>query len=254
MEYLRWIGFGAFFASSTMIGVRLLLLARKSGKLPEFLIGISVLGIGPFGYGLSMLAFNLASHSLVLSATLMGSALLAMSIGSIAQYLFVWTVFRRTAVWARALFWMAVTLLLIGYVGDLVENGLVNRRNSGGWFWLGAMMRLSGLGWCALEALRYHRIMRRRLQLGLADPVVTESFRLWGLGAGAAFSGSLLAAGVRLLTGYGAAEIPTLNLVVSLFGLIAAIAMWLAFLPTPAYLRFVESRGRRAGALPSAPG
>ena len=115
-------------------------------------------------------------------------------------------------------------------------------------------MRTSGLGWSALESLRYHRIMRRRMQLGLADPVVTESFRLWGLGAGAAFAGSLLGLAARALTGHGAAEFPILNLVLSLLGLVAAIAMWLAFLPTPAYLRFVEARGRRAGALPSAPG
>jgi len=254
LEHLRWIGFGAFFASSLVIGVRLLLLARQTGKLPEFLIGIGVLGIGPFGYGLSMLAFVLASHSLTLSATLMGSALLATSIGAISQYLFVWTVFRGDATWARAVIWMAITLLLVGYVGDLVENGLVNRQNSGTWFWLGAVMRMSGLGWSALESLRYHRIMRRRMRLGLADPVVTESFRLWGLGTGAAFSGSLLALGTRALTGHGAAEFLILNLVVSLLGLVAAIAMWLAFLPTPAYLRFVEARGRRAGALPSAPG
>ena len=254
MEHLRWIGFAAFFASSLVVGVRLLLLARRTGKLPEFLIGIGVLGIGPFGYGLSMLAFVLASHSLALSATLMGSALLATSIGAISQYLFVWTVFRRDAPWARAVIWMAIALLLAGYVGDLLENGLVNRQNSGGWFWLGAVMRTSGLGWSSLESLRYHRIMRSRMRLGLADPVVTESFRLWGLGAGAAFSGSLLGLGTRALTGHGAAEFPTVNLVVSLLGLLAAIAMWLAFLPTPAYLRFVESRGRRAGALPSAPG
>jgi hypothetical protein len=192
VEHLRWIGFGAFFVSSFVIGVRLLLLARQTGKLPEFLIGIGVLGIGPFGYGLSMLAFALASHSLALSATLMGSALLGAAIGAISQYLFAWTVFRRDASWARAVVWIAIALLLADYVGDLVENGLVNRRNVGAWFWLGAGLRTAGLGWSALESLRYHRIMRLRARLGLADPVVTESFRLWGLGAGAAFAGSLL--------------------------------------------------------------
>ncbi len=254
MEYLRWIGFGAFFASSLVIGVRLLLLARRTGKLPEFLIGIGVLGIGPFGFGLSMLAFVLASHSLALSATLMGSALLAGSIGAISQYLFAWMVFRRDASWARGVVWMAIALLLAGYIGDMLENGLVNRRNAGAWFCLGAVMRTAGLGWCALESLRYHRIMRRRAALGLVDPVVSESFRLWGVGAGAAFTGSLLAIGVRALTGHGVAQTPILNLALSLLGLIAAVAMWLAFLPTPAYLRWVESRGRRAAALPSAPG
>lgn len=253
MEHLRWIGFGAFFASALVIGVRLLLLARQTGKLPEFLIGIGVLGIGPFGYGLSMLAFALASHSLALSATLMGSALLAASIGAISQYLFAWTVFRRDARWARAVVWIAIALLLAGYVGDLLENGLVNRRNAGAWFWLGATMRTAAMGWSAFESLRYHAIMRRRTLLGLADPVVTESFRLWGLGAGAAFAGSVCGMATRLLTGHGAAHFPLLNLGLSLLGLIAAIAMWLAFLPPPAYQRFVEARGRRAGAVPSAP-
>jgi hypothetical protein len=253
VENLRWIGFGAFFVSSFVIGVRLLLLARLTGKLPEFLIGIGVLGIGPFGYGLSMLAFVLASHSLALSATLMGSALLGATIGAISQYLFAWTVFRRDASWARAVVWIAISLLLADYVGDLVENGLVNRRSVGAWFWLGAGLRTAGLGWSALESLRYHRIMRLRTRLGLADPIVTESFRLWGLGAGAAFAGSLLGVMARALTGHGAAEFPVLNLMLSLLGLVAAVAMWLAFLPPGAYQRFVEARNRRAAALPSAP-
>lgn len=253
MEHLRWIGFAAFFLSSLVIGLRLIVLARRTGKLPEFLIGISVLGLGPFGFGLSMLAYVLASSSLALSATLMGSALLAMTIGAMSQYLFAWMVFRRDALWARGVVWLAISLLLAGYVGDLVENGLVNRRSSGVWFWLGAGMRAAGLGWSALESLRYHRTMRRRMQLGLADPVVTESFRLWGIGMGSAFAGSLLAIVLRVVTGYSVAQLPVLNLAISLLGLVAAIAMWLAFLPTPAYLRWVQARGRRASALPSAP-
>jgi predicted membrane chloride channel (bestrophin family) len=57
----------------------------------------------------------------------------------------------------------------------------------------------------------------------------------------------------RTLTGHGAAEIPVLNLILSLLGLVAAVAMWLAFLPPAAYQRFVEARNRRAAALPSAP-
>jgi hypothetical protein len=253
VEQLRWIGFGAFFLSSLVIGVRLLVLARRTGKLPEFLIGVGVLCLGPFGYGLAMLAFALASHSLALSATLMGTSLLANSIGAISQYLFAGTVFRRDAAWAWALVWIAIALLLAGYVGDLVENGLVNRRNAGAWFWLSASVRATGLGWSAFESLRYHRIMRRRTQLGLADPVVTESFRLWGLGTSAALAGSLVALAASSLTDYAVSSTPVLGLLLSLLGLIAAIAMWLAFLPPAAWLRRVEARGRRASALQSAP-
>ena len=254
MEHLRWIGFGAFFVSSLVIGGRLVLLARRTGQIPEFLIGVAALGLGPFGYGLSMLAFALASRSLALSATLMGSALLAMNVGAIAQFLFVWTVFRRDSRWAKAVIWTAIVLLISAYAGDLIENGLVNRRNDGFWFWLGSATRTSVLGWSALESLRYHRVVRHRVRLGLADPVVAGSFLLWGVGSGAAFAGALVGHVTRILTGHGVTGFPLVNLVVSLLGLVAAVSLWLAFLPTPTYLRFVESRGRRAGALPSAPG
>jgi hypothetical protein len=250
VEHLRWIGFGAFFVSSLVIGGRLLLLARRSGQIPEFLIGVAALGLGPFGYGLSMLAYALASDSLALSATLMGSALLAMQVGAIAQFLFVWTVFRRDSLWAKALIWIAIALLIASYAGDLVENGLVNRRNDGVWYWLGSLTRASVLGWSALESLRYHRVARHRARLGLADPVVAASFLLWGVGTGAGFAGALVGHGTRILTGHPVAEFPLLSLVVSLLGLVAAVSIWLAFLPTPTYLRFVRSRGGRAGAIP----
>jgi hypothetical protein len=254
VEHLRWIGFGAFFVSSLVIGGRLLLLARRTGQIPEFLIGVAALGLGPFGYGLGMLAFALASRSLSLSATLMGSALLAMQVGAIAQYLFVGTVFRRGSRWAKAVIWTAIVLLIASYAGDLIENGLVNRRNDGVWLWIGSLTRTAALGWSALESLRYHRVVRHRARLGLADPVVAGSFLLWGVGSGAAFAGALLGHVTRILTGRGVAEFPLLSLAVSLLGLVAAVSIWLAFLPTPTYLRFVRSRSRRAGAIPWSPG
>ena len=47
-------GFIAFFLVSLTVGVRLLLLWRRTRQLPELLIGIGVLGIGPVGFGLQM--------------------------------------------------------------------------------------------------------------------------------------------------------------------------------------------------------
>ena len=80
METLRWIGFGAFFVPSLVIGIRLLLLARRTGQIPELLIGIAVLGVGPLGYGFSILAFATARRAAILSATLWGSGFLAVFI------------------------------------------------------------------------------------------------------------------------------------------------------------------------------
>ena len=202
-----------------------------------------------------MLAFALASHSLALSATLMGSALLATSIGAISQYLFVWTVFRRDSRWARAVIWMAIALLLAGYVGDLVENGLVNRQQRRRLVL--ARRRDAHVG-AGLERARIAPLPPDHAPPHAARPRGSRRDReLPALGPRRRARPSRARCSVSQrasLTGHGAAEFPILNLVLSLLGLVAAIAMWLAFLPTPAYLRFVESRGRRAGALPSAPG
>ena len=92
------------------------------------------------------------------------------------------------------------------------------------------------------EALLYWRKMRRRLRLGLADPVVTNRFFLWGLGAGAAGVGSAVGIGAQLATGLTPLEIPWVTLSSSLHGLTAAIAMWLAFLPTDGYRRFLRQQ------------
>jgi hypothetical protein len=53
LESFVWVGFAAFFVASLTAGVRLVMLWRRTRELPELLIGIGVLGIGPVGYGLS---------------------------------------------------------------------------------------------------------------------------------------------------------------------------------------------------------
>ena len=244
MEYALWIGFGSFFVASTVVGIRLLMLSRRTGQLPELLIGVGVLGIGPLGFGLSMIA-RFPGHSMIVSATLAGCSFLALFIGAASQYIFAWYVFRMRDAWARPLCFAAVVLLAATYAGDILENGLIHRSRGGTWFWLGMTLRLGVLLWNSLESFAYWARMRRRLRLGLADPVVTNRFLLWGLGSGAAFVGSSVGAVVMVLTGFSAGTRPGVALVLSIHGAIAAISMWLAFLPPERYRRWVERRSQR---------
>jgi hypothetical protein len=244
MEDLRWIGFGTFALASLVIGARLLLLARRTGEIPELLIGLAVLGIGPLGYGLSMLGFATAGRSTITSAALQGCAFVAIFIGSAAQCLFVWYVFRRQTAWARPLVFAAITLLAMACAVDILENGLVNRSVDGFWYRASMAVRLLVMVWNSVESLLYWGRMRRRLRLGLADPLVTSRFLLWGISAGAAFFGSGLIFAVATLTGANPNQMPGLTLIVSLHGLAAAIAMWFAFQPPAFYRRFVERRAR----------
>jgi len=244
MEQLSWIGFASFFVASLVIGTRLLLLARRTGEIPELLIGLAVLGIGPLGYGLSALAVATSGRSTITSATLQGSGFVAIFIGAAAQYLFVWYVFRRQARWAGPLVFAAIALMATGYVVDILGNGLVHRRYEGLWFWVSMILRLWVVSWTSVEALLYWRRMRRRLRLGLAEPLVTNRFLLWGVGSAAAFLGSAVGLVFVGLTGTSSIQIPSLNVIVSLHGLVAAIAMWFAFQPPAFYRRFIEDRAR----------
>ena len=52
MGLLTALGFGCFFLVSLAVGLRLVLQWRRTRQLPELLIGIGVLGIGPVGFAL----------------------------------------------------------------------------------------------------------------------------------------------------------------------------------------------------------
>jgi hypothetical protein len=108
-----------------------------------------------------------------------------------------------------------------------------------------SVLQVSCLLWGSIEALRYWRMMRRRGRLGLADPVVTNRFFMWGVGAGAAGVGTAVGVTAQMLVGRPPLEIPWVTLSSSMHGLVAAVALSLAFLPTPAYRRFLLARAER---------
>ena len=64
MGGLVWVGFIAFFVVALVVGVRVLMLARRTRELPELLMGIGVLGIGPVGFGLQVAAQHVGDPTL----------------------------------------------------------------------------------------------------------------------------------------------------------------------------------------------
>jgi hypothetical protein len=102
----------------------------------------------------------------------------------------------------------------------------------------------------ACEALYYYSLMRRRMRLGLADPVVADRMRLWGW-AGNAIALLWLGVGVaRTIGGPGGINHPVTLLFIAVMGFVASVTNWLVFLAPPAYRRRVERRAARAAASP----
>src|SRR5262245_56617561 len=83
-----WLGFGAFFVASLVVGVRLLALAARTRRAPELLIGLGVLGIGPVGFGFQVLALFVGDPDAAEALSAIGAA--AVAIGLWAKLLFNW--------------------------------------------------------------------------------------------------------------------------------------------------------------------
>ncbi|MGH0037621.1 MAG: hypothetical protein ACQGVK_21535 [Myxococcota bacterium] len=248
MSSLVWIGFLAFFVVSLVVGVRLLLLWSRTRELPELLIGIGVLGIGPVGFGAMMAASVVEGSSPGAAAALYLAASLTVSVGVFCKCLFNWRVYHLQS---------RVCAAITGAVGLFLAGVLVHRLLGPGFRpvsppdGLGLAQSATQVGcllWGAGEALRYWLMMRRRARLGLADPVVTNRFLMWGVGAGAAGLGSAVGTVWSLVSGVATLETPWVVASSSAHGFVAAVALSLAFVPPAAYRRWLE---RRAGGAPA---
>jgi hypothetical protein len=238
LELLGKIGGGAFTLVCFVVGLRLLGLAARTRKLPELLIGGSMLCLAGLGYPLSAVAREAASLPEGVRAGLGTLAGLLAVLGLVANTAFTWVLFRRGALWASAL----VLCVGLGSAGLFAAQTLAGNWTRGAlfWGWLPFGITLS-FGWACLECGRYHLLLRRRLRIGLADPIVTDRFGLYAAATCLAVVTNLVGQvywwlGVEMLTD----ELGSFLLLV--LGAGSTVLMWLAFLPPRAYLERVRLR------------
>jgi hypothetical protein len=180
--------------------------------------------------------------SLALRMGVIGLRVLAFYVTLLGLSLFTWQVFGAESRWRRAL---AAGIA----VAALISGGMSLRAS---WLHLGAgaavplhgrlgMIPLFVLtfGWVSVESLRYYVLMRKRRALGLADPVVTNRFFVWGAGEGVATLVVLALLVAMMVRREILTADPFVSWFVTLAGLVNALVWWLAFTPPKAYLRWV---------------
>jgi hypothetical protein len=240
VERLLGLGLLVMIAADAVVGARLLLLALRHRRLPELAFGASFVLLGVVGYPLSISARSAPGGD----GGLLAAALAAQDLGALAIYVATWRVFRPDSVWALRGVSIAGGAFLASLLGDSFQAGVPLLRDGGAWYYLGFTARALAFVWAAAEAFRYHAMMRRRLTLGLGDPVVADRFRLWALSATAvAVAFAAFLAG-RLCASDGAMSAPVL-IATSLAGIVAGVTVLLAFSPPAAYLRHVAARAAR---------
>ena len=242
MSALALPGFLAFFVVALVVGLRLLALAARTRQLPELLMGVGVLGIGPVGLGGIVLALGLAHDAPAASRWMAGAASAAIGAAVAAKVLFNWRIYRPTSPVAAGASLAGIAAITATLTAEGLATGFATEAWRGtGWHLGRSALQVGCLLWGASEALVYWGKMRRRVRLGLADPLLANRFLLWAIGAGAAGLGSAIGAGAQLVSGRPPLEQSWVTMSSSLHGLVSAVALWLAFVPPAAYRRWVRA-------------
>jgi len=233
MQALTGISLLLFVATTAMVGVRMLLLARRTGERPELLMGAGMALVGGIGYPGGILSrFGLGSVG-EMNFWLWFFSTACTQVGIALIYAFTWRVFRAKAAWAKLLVIGGIGFMGAGLAGMAhalvsappnADSALVTR----GPIFVGMVGYAAGFLWTALEGFHHYGMARRRLALGLTDPIVANRFFLWGFFGLMASSLTAIAA-VSALLGGKPSGTPVTMLPMGVLGAAAAAAMYLAF-------------------------
>jgi len=234
------VGGGAFVLVSIAVGAKLLALASRTRQLPELTVGAGLLLMAGISYP-ALTVGQMLGDSPGLRAALMGASGLASLLGQTGIAIFTWRVFRAEERWPAALTGALAAAMASFWTWQALGPGWssFSQKPRDPWS-LQQVCSLLTLGWGSLESTLYYAKLKRRLALGLADPLITDRLRLWAIAMGSAFATTGIASALRT------AGVPMTGEVTGLFvgplGVVSAAAMWLAFVPPHRYSNWVLAR------------
>lgn len=244
MESIAYVGEVIAACVYLFVGVRLYRLSRRTGHLPEKLIAATFL-IWTLGYALYDIPYAFVEADELITPAFAYSSQVAFGAGNFVFALFIRAVFRSGARWATALVAAIGVCFLLGlagtaWIGDWEGVELI----AGPWYWLDFFGTYASTVWMPIEGFVHYYKARRRMNLGLCEPMICNRFLLWGI-AGALWmilEMNIVASDlVFASTGEWSALLGLGNALLE----IAPIAIvWLVFFPPASYCRWVERAGR----------
>jgi hypothetical protein len=269
MEVIGGIVGFANLLLSAIVGGRLVKLARTTPAGPELWLAGYFLLAAFMGMGLSNFVYmSWADASLALpddiGAVLNALYLFGVTSGMACLYVFTWRTFRANSGWARRLVLAVTALMLVGYVTMGWVGDFTLKLVPGAAYWTTWVLRTSVFLWLAIESLHYWGLQRRRMRLGLAEPLIANRFLLWGIWSATMLSMGQLDPLARFwyVTQFGAEGgfVPELGRPMVLMivtassaaGILVMTTVYLTFFPTTAFRRWIERRAASSdsGAVP----
>ena len=246
MRVLGILSLATMALSGGVVGLRLLALGRRTGQLPELLMGFGLLLVAVLGGPLAAVGRLPGMLATTPGDVVFAIGLAATQLGIALFCAFTWRVFRSDSLWA--------TLLLLGMAGALGAEwlGLLNASSRGSTMeeilphtrpWAVAIVATLAVafGWTGGESFAHYRRLLRQRGLGLGDPVVANRLLLWAI-AGLATVALCIAIAACMLAGLAPLRHTLPLAAIGMAALCASTCWTLAFLPPPAYLEVVRRR------------
>jgi hypothetical protein len=230
MRIIGLSGFLAVVVTSFAVGFRLLWLAAQTRQLPELTIGGAFVWIGGVPGAIVAFADDGTGNAFLARGGLFAAMSLSTMIGASLLAVFTWRVFRPTERWGVVAFGGVLAGLVAGY-GSAALAGLAGSSRAWSLLGVGVAFKIATYVWAVAEATREWQAARRRVALGLTDPMVANRMLLWSIGLGAVLAIWIHEA-ITMATGPTVASF----LVVAVFGFVCSGALSLAFFP-PAFYR-----------------
>jgi hypothetical protein len=238
MQVVGVAGLAATLVVGFALGVRLLRAALRTRELPELCIGTASITFALAGVAIvSSRAADSEGGSFQLVALAMGSTIVG--VGALAAS--VWRTFRPQSRWTGAFcaaFFAAQLALFLAYVtGERAPAGAMPVSEK-------ALLvaRVATYVWAAAECFHYHALLRRRLRLGLADPMIAHQIWLWGISATSMTLLLTTLAVSKAVLGEPGLFSPAIVSVTTPLALVSSFAIWFAFFPPSGYRRFIAAR------------
>jgi hypothetical protein len=240
VEETSYIGSAAAAVVYLVVGARLLRLSFRDGLAPERLLGFTCL-VWSLSYVLWVIPLavpggrNLESQFFTVSE-------IATDLGDISVAFFPFMAFRRGSTWAK---WLvaAITACVIGgtagsiWVGDPeVANPLTNA-----WWWLGWIGVVASAIWIGAEGLHHYGTSRRRVRLGLCEPIVSHRYLLWGLAGVFWAILDFVYVGQSIEFWVAGSWSAVLDNCVGFLEIVALAMIWLAYFAPAAYQRKINA-------------
>jgi len=145
-------------------------------------------------------------------------------------------VFRPESRIASAFAWVLRIGMIVGFVGTGLVGDWPGLRNDNCWAQIENVAQMAVYVWSFSECIIYYAKMRRRIEHGLASPVVTNRILLWGFYS-AGFVVSIILYGVVLAF---FEDVTALDSFIAVSTIAGEVALWLAFFPPARYLAWVR--------------